>query len=339
MPSSPSDPKSASKDTVEQSLKLLRELARIKDVAQKGIPVTDIPSALVTNIPSTPATDAAPASAAGPPSAFATDAPSVPAAILPTTPATDIPARDQRTAYSGASSTTPASHRPAGSMSLWLVALSFSCVALVAGLITTFLYRTPKYGVHIEPPRTVRAAPSAPVASSPPAASPAPAEKPAEQAITQGTSDLQPVQKAMADCDKEAAQNPDKLYLLIIPVAPITALAQATRPESETYPTFYLMTSKATLSGLENASYSIDSRPFIFSIEDPTSGEGKSWNLVSGLKKIVHNGPERFQNFRVGFDPTGRGFGVVWSSSYARQPGVCYWINTRFRVTAYENRH
>ena len=314
MPSSPSDPASVSKDTVEQSLKLLRELARTKDVPQKGVTVTDAPSTLLADVPSTPTTDA--------PSAPATEAASALATDIPSAPAADVPSNDQETAHSDVSSTQPPSHRLAGGRLLWLVALGFSFV--VAGLITTFLYRAPKSG--------------GPVASSPLPASPAPVEKPAEQASTQGLSDLQSVQKAMAECDNEAAQNPAKLYLLIIPVAPVTALAQATRPEGETYQTFSLMTSKATLSGLENASYAIDPRPFLFSIDDPASGERRTWNLVSGLRKIVHNGPEQFLNFRVGFDPTGRGFGLVWSSSYARQPGTCYWINTRFRAVPYEGR-
>ena len=71
MPSPLPDPASVSKDTVEQSLKLLRELARTKDVPQKGVTVTDAPSTLLADVPSTPTTDA--------PSAPVTDAASVPA--------------------------------------------------------------------------------------------------------------------------------------------------------------------------------------------------------------------------------------------------------------------
>src|SRR5882672_9092931 len=101
----------------------------------------------------------------------------------------------------------------------------------------------------------------------------------------------------MADCDKEAAQNPANLYLLIIPVSPTTDLARATSPEGEAYQTFFLMTSKTTLASLEAASYAIDPRPFIFSLLDPSNGEKKNWNLVSGLTKLTHNRPEQFRNF------------------------------------------
>jgi hypothetical protein len=206
-------------------------------------------------------------------------------------------------------------HRPAKRRQLWLVVLGFFCVALVAGLVAVFDYRTPDS----ESPQVERAAPSAPVV------------KPGERAATQHSSELQSVQKAMADCDKEAAQHPESLYLLIIPVSPNTDVARTTAPESEAYQTFFLMTSKATLAGLEDASYTINPRPFIFSIADPTTGQRKNWNLVFGLTKLMHSGPEQFHNFRVGFDPTGRGFGVVWSKTYSRQPSVCYWINVRFR--------
>ena len=285
----------ASKDTTEQSLELLRLLARVKH-----IPLDDRQTAH-------------------------SGAPFVITENVPETSRTGSPDREPSDETSAATSSIapPTSHRhPAKRLYLWLVALSLFGVALVAGLAAVFLYRTPN--AVRELPRVERAAPSAPVV------------KPAVQTATQGLSELQSVQKAMADCDKEAAQNPESLYLLIIPVWPITDVARTTSPESEIYQTFFLMTSKATLAGLEDASHTIDPRPFIFSIVDPTNSERKNWNLVSGLTKLMHNGPEQFHNFRVGFDPTGRGFGHVWSKTYSRQPSVCYWINVRFRPQSYD---
>src|SRR5262249_34514291 len=156
---------------------------------------------------------------------------------------------------------------------------------------------------------------------------------PAEQSVVaKGSSDLQSVQKAMAECDQEATRNPTSLYLLIIPVLPDTDLTKTTSPEGETYQTYFLMTSKAMLAGLSGTTYVINRRPFVFSISDSTNGQSKSWNMVSGVTKLKHDGPEQFREFRVGFDPTGRGYGLVWSKPYTRQPNVCYWINVRFRV-------
>jgi hypothetical protein len=231
----------ASKDTTEQSLELLRLLARVKH-----IPLDDRQTAH-------------------------SGAPFVITENVPETSRTGSPDREPSDETSAATSSIapPTSrHHPAKRLHLLLVALSLFCVALVAGagLIAVFLYRTPKAARNIELPRVERAAPSAPVV------------KPAEQAATQDLSELQSVQKAMANCDKEAAQNPESLYLLIIPVWPNTDVARTTSPESEVYQTFFLMTSKATLAGLEDASYTIDPRPFIFSIVNPTTGERKNLN-------------------------------------------------------------
>jgi len=150
------------------------------------------------------------------------------------------------------------------------------------------------------------------------------------QPSPQISAEIESVQKAMADCDRQAAQDPKTLNLLIIPVSPNTDAALKTTPEGETYQTFFLMTSKATLAGLQDASYRLNGWPFAFSINNQSAGRRKDLNLTSGLTRLSY-AAEGFGKFRVGFDVSGRGYGLVWSNEYSYQPGTCYWINVRFR--------
>lgn len=155
-------------------------------------------------------------------------------------------------------------------------------------------------------------------------------EQPAPPAAPQTSpapADLQFVRKAMADCDREAAQNPNAIYVLLVPLRRNTD--GNTAPPGERYESFVLTTSKAALDGLQDGSYSLNLWRFAFAIVDSANNQTKAWNMVGGVTTLTHSAGG-FSKFRIGFDVAGRGFGMRWSNEYSRQPGTCYWINVQF---------
>jgi hypothetical protein len=158
-------------------------------------------------------------------------------------------------------------------------------------------------------------------------------EQPASRAEPQTSpapADLQFVQKAMADCDREAAQDRGTLYLLLIPLRRNTDGGQSTAPPGERYESFFLTTSKAALDGLQEGSYSLNLWPFGFAVIDSANKQTKSWNMVAGVTRLTHSA-DGFSKFQVGFDIASRGYGMRWSNEYSRQTGTCYWINVQFQ--------
>ena len=142
----------------------------------------------------------------------------------------------------------------------------------------------------------------------------------------------------MTECDRQAAQNPNKLYLLVIPISPNTDGARREAvSQGESYETFYLHTSKTALASLADEAFGIDRLPFTFAITSQSTGDQKNWGLVVGVTQLSHPA-EKFDRFRIGFDVSGRGYGLVWSNSYARQQGACYWINVQFRPPRFETK-
>jgi hypothetical protein len=193
--------------------------------------------------------------------------------------------------------------------------LALGFAAALAGAVGLFFYYMTLF-IQAPPPQVESAVPL-------PETSPSDTAAPATAKL---------VQQAMAECDREAKADPSALYLLLIPIRPNSDSARMTTLPGEAYETFFLVTSQATIEGLQTNSYATDSRPFGFAITDPATKQTKAWNFVTGVTKLIHKVPDGFSDFRVGFDLTGRGHGWQWSGQYSRNPGLCYWVNVHFRL-------
>lgn len=216
------------------------------------------------------------------------------------------------------------------SFRLWPVAIAL-CLALAVGIPGILLFLSTRAAHKPERPGLPDNLPSMAAKPGDQTASNAPAS----QAVGKSSAESRAVQQAMTDCDREAARNPNDLYLLIVPISPNTDAGRKMVRDGESYETFYLVSSQATLAGLADESFGIDRLPFAFAISNPGTEDRKNWGLIAGVTRL--NSPaEKFGSFRVGFDVSGRGFGLVWSNPYPRQEGLCYWINVQFRPAKFE---
>jgi hypothetical protein len=141
--------------------------------------------------------------------------------------------------------------------------------------------------------------------------------------------DVQPVKQAMADCDAEAARNPDALYFLVIPIMPTTETAKLMIPPGDGYASFYLVMSNAAMESLTDGSYKLDPRPFTFSVMDTTTNKVQSWNSPGGLSKYTQEDAAAVSKFLLGFAVAENN--TQWSTEYQRRKGNCYWVSVRFR--------
>jgi hypothetical protein len=203
-------------------------------------------------------------------------------------------------------------------MTWGLVAASLCLAGLLAGLLGFFWYwhdiRSP---VRTTAPRERIAPP------------------PVAPAVRAAATAAQSVQQAMAACDRDAQADPTALHLLLIPIKPESDAARAEIPAGEVYGTFFLLTSQAALDGLRSGDYAMNGMAFGFAIMDSATLQTRTWNFVAGLTRLTHKDPNGFANFQIGFDQTSRGYGLQWTGQFPRRPGVCYWVNVRFRLQSY----
>ena len=140
--------------------------------------------------------------------------------------------------------------------------------------------------------------------------------------------DAQSVKQAMADCDAAALASPDTLHLLVTPVTSTAGPVQFSMTAGEIYESFVLVPSQAMIDGLQNGSLAIEVRPFEFFIADQSGTH--SWKSSAGQSSFALPNAAKISEFRIGFRTTWSSE-IVWSNSYARRNGACYWINARLR--------
>jgi hypothetical protein len=173
---------------------------------------------------------------------------------------------------------------------------------------------------------------------TPPKSEPSPAVvKPAEPIVARpialAASDIPTIKRAMADCDMEAAKNPDGLYFLVTPLAPATleAATSLAPPAADNYGSFSLVPSQAMFSGIEGDSLKFTKSQIEFSIIDMQTTQIKQWgSAMMGPSMFTYPNADGFSKFQIGFD-----FGdksVKWTSEYDRQKGNCYWVNVRLKI-------
>jgi hypothetical protein len=151
---------------------------------------------------------------------------------------------------------------------------------------------------------------------------------PAVDPTGQPGQDSSATKQTMADCEAEAAKDPDGLYFLVTPVAPATLEAAASLlPLGEDYRSFALIQSETLLAGLENGSLALATTPYKFSVIDVKWSYTQTWNEAKGPSKFIHPSAAAVSNFRIGFAFGDRS--VRWTNVYDRRKGTCYWVNVR----------
>jgi hypothetical protein len=141
------------------------------------------------------------------------------------------------------------------------------------------------------------------------------------------------IERAIAQCEAEAAHNADTLYFIVIPVVTDGDLEAWMPKANGTIGSSMLMLgSQDTLDGLRAGLLRLDRRTFDFSILDASSSKVYKWRPALGVHKFAIRDANAVAAFKPGFEiPVGAD--TTWADGGAipREAGTCYWTGALMR--------
>jgi hypothetical protein len=162
---------------------------------------------------------------------------------------------------------------------------------------------------------------------SPDAVSGEPAPDPLEPLVVPTSTTGQPhesIQQAIARCEADAAKDSESFHFLLTPVFPLNfESATLLMPPGDHQGPFYLIQSQLVLSGLQDRSIEVSSRPYEVSLIDSQTGRIQKWDSTIGSAQFKL--PNAVLNFRIGLQFEDDA--LTWSEEYHREPGSCYRVN------------
>jgi hypothetical protein len=207
-----------------------------------------------------------------------------------------------------------------------LIALAVLAIAAVGGVMRG---------------RTPPASAPAPAPAAPTQPAPAPAVPPAQivpptqvvPPVDQGAApaaapaDIGAITKAMSDCDTAAAQDPQSLHFLVLPLLPARGeqewRAVALQIIGNSY---FLLSAKEAIDALRDGRLVMRPGRYTFSVLDAGSGATYSWNSATGLARLSKRDAGAVKSLKLGFDFSDTQAGAQWSAEFKRDPGACYWV-------------
>jgi hypothetical protein len=148
-----------------------------------------------------------------------------------------------------------------------------------------------------------------------------------------GSADLPTIQKALDDCDVEAARNPDALYFVILPLLSPVKNYQPWIAASvgEIGTSVILLRSKDALDGLRDGSLNLYRGAYTFSIIDAATEATHAWSEAVGVARLGKTGAADVTGFRVRFGFADFVGDTPSNFRFPRQKGVCYWVSALLR--------
>jgi hypothetical protein len=148
-----------------------------------------------------------------------------------------------------------------------------------------------------------------------------------------GSADLPTIQKALDDCDVEAARRPDALYFVILPLLSPVKNYQPWIAASvgEIGTSVILLRSKDALDGLRDGSLTLYRGAYTFSIIDATTESTHTWSEASGVARLGKAAAADVTGFRVRFGFADFVGDTPSNFRFPRQKGVCYWVSALLR--------
>jgi len=145
------------------------------------------------------------------------------------------------------------------------------------------------------------------------------------------------IERAIAQCEIEAARNAGTLYFLVIPVVATDGDPQAWMPKSNGTigGSAVLLGFRDTLDGLGAGSLRLVRRPFNFSILDPSTTQIYKWKPALGVHKFAIRDASAIARFKPGLEiPTGGETRWADGGAIPREAGTCYWAGVLLRGDA-----
>jgi hypothetical protein len=142
------------------------------------------------------------------------------------------------------------------------------------------------------------------------------------------------IERAIAQCEAEAARNADTLYFLVIPVVAIDGNQQAWLPKSNgtVGDSVLLLGSQDTLDGLKAGSLRLARLSFNFAILEPSATRVYRWKPALGVHKFAIRDAKAVAAFKPGFEvPVGGDARWADGGAITREAGTCYWTGALMR--------
>lgn len=134
---------------------------------------------------------------------------------------------------------------------------------------------------------------------------------------------------AMKECDAKAAQDPNALHFLVIPLAADPKQTENWRKLAlNQVGNAIVLAGDDTINGLQRRALTIaTSEDYVFSIRDEKTQVVRKWEPSSGVKWFSTVEGSDIVSFRMQFKPRDKGRDDDWGNVMIHQKGNCYWIN------------
>ena len=148
-----------------------------------------------------------------------------------------------------------------------------------------------------------------------------------------GANDLAAIIKNMSDCDAAAAQDPEALYFLILPLVAANPADQSWRGLAlQTVGSdILLLSAKDALDGLRDKKLNLRSGRYTFAVLDTGSGATYAWTSATSVTRLSKAKVGAIKSLRLGFDFSAAQAGSQWSAEFKRDVGACYWVSVLVR--------
>jgi len=141
------------------------------------------------------------------------------------------------------------------------------------------------------------------------------------------------LEKAMKDCDAEAARTPGALYFLVTPLVDTPRDEPGWRKISvNDIGNGILISAEDMLAGLQRKALQLSSEEYTFAARVEATKEAFGWKQAAGVKKFVKEDAGGIEAFQVRFQSRDPASGLNWGATIKRQPGNCYWVNAILRL-------
>ncbi len=97
----------------------------------------------------------------------------------------------------------------------------------------------------------------------------------------------------------------------------------------------FLIPSQLVLSGLEDGSLELSSRPYEFSLRNSQTGQIQNWRSANGPAQFKLPNAASLSRFQIGL--AFGNAGVEWTGEYERSTGSCYWVNSFLPAQLYSS--
>jgi len=150
-----------------------------------------------------------------------------------------------------------------------------------------------------------------------------------QPSVQSAPADADAATKAMSNCDKAAARDPDALFFLILPLVQSNPNDNQWRNAAmQTVGKNYLLLSaKDAINGLRASKLALRPGRYTFAALDPASGATYSWTSATGMSTLAKGKLGTVRSLKLGFDFSQTQAGAQWSAEFKRERGSCYWVS------------